>query len=230
MMLWWAMPLKSILGQAFHTLRATTLSLSVLGGVCLSGCSQEDEQRTQALAYALDTMASVDVGAPTNTQEPTTSDLNEGVKIAYETAKDVAIGPEGLSKKPIGKMSLAVVSAGDIGSYEDGRAPLDVRPHLPADNAPVLKPEAVVEMSRSIETTKKSIQLGSYSSLERARAAWAQFKTKSPGLEQYRIEYQPVTTPKGLFVRLRLGPVDQVEAKTLCETLGVKDSWCQRAS
>lgn len=98
------------------------------------------------------------------------------------------------------------------------------------------EPEAdtVLETGLEAETRPASfrtIQLGSFSSDESARLAWAGFQARHPGLRDREPVMQAVTLPSGeSVVRLRLGPVaDDAGAKRLCTELDIADTWCARA-
>lgn len=96
-----------------------------------------------------------------------------------------------------------------------------------AVNQAVQKPAQVVVPVQAFKT----IQIGSFSTEERAQQAWQGLQARYPDMERLKPVMQPVTLASGAtVVRLRLGPVENdAQAKQLCMQLDITDSWCAKA-
>lgn len=96
-----------------------------------------------------------------------------------------------------------------------------------AVNQAVQKPAQAVMPVQAFKT----IQIGSFSTEDRALKAWQGLQARYPDMERLKPVMQPVTLASGAtVVRLRLGPVENdAQAKQLCMQLDITDSWCAKA-
>src|SRR5690606_38032824 len=79
-------------------------------------------------------------------------------------------------------------------------------------------------------TGGRMIQVGSFSTRQGAEAAWSRVASMYEGMDRLAPVYESVTANGRTLVRLRIGPVqNEVQARALCEALGVTDNWCTRA-
>lgn len=156
---------------------------------------------------------------------PETPLWQEGLDLLVKTAKDITVGQDGLFPSK-GQMKIEVVKPLAMGSYEDGRAPLDLRP-----KDAVINPKALSNPSPTeVPITKgQTIQLGSFSSAYSAQKAWKQFLLNHPELKVYQPVYQVIATDSGERVRLKLGPLGPKTASVLCESLASQDPWCLKS-
>jgi cell division septation protein DedD len=191
----------------------------------MSGCEmpQDDGQTFQRMAARLNEIELDE--KPKDGVPPAEPKSNaQKLDLVVDTAKSIAIGPEGLiTEAPAFK--IKIVDALDM--IEDKAvSPLDVRP-----NSPTLS-EAQAENSRlalPIDTSEfKTVQIGSFSNPKAAEAAWQGLQARISGLDTYKSILEPVKTAKGqTLIRLRVGPVTSTEqAQALCQKLEVKDNWC----
>ncbi|ESQ80675.1 hypothetical protein AEYBE204_05230 [Asticcacaulis sp. YBE204] len=168
------------------------------------------------------------------------------IELAFETAKELTTGKDGLMAHAP-EMKIRIVNPLDMDRPDaetilDTGLPnateiADAEPKsLPTEKkivkveAPVVK-TAAVALPKNGEPAFKTIQIGSFSSRDGAKAAWTALQARNPGLERFKPVLQAVTTSEGkAMVRLRVGPVtSQAQAERLCDQLGITDSWCIKA-
>ncbi len=76
----------------------------------------------------------------------------------------------------------------------------------------------------------RMIQVGSFSTKQGAEAAGSTVADMYEGMDRLRPVYETVTANGRTLVRLRIGPVqNDLQARALCEALGVTDNWCTKA-
>lgn len=138
------------------------------------------------------------------------------------------------ASKDAPKLDVAVKDANDmeLGSVAD--EPLDVRPTTTGhDTATQARAEAAndlpdIPVAKSEPVTGgQYIQVGSFSSLAAAQAAFSQLSQKAD-LTGLSPQFQTVTRADGqVLTRLKIGPVaDKATAQILCQNLGISESWC----
>lgn len=216
-----------------------------LMAVTLSGCDlpKGDGADFQRMAAHL---AEIDIEGKGADEASSSSDSaaprDEQIKLVFETAKDLTTGQDGLlAHAP--KMQIRVVNPLDMDRPE-ADTPLDtgLTPEvLVAVAAPAPKNETVASVAPEARITDgptqtptvfRTIQVGSFSTSEGAKAAWRDLQARYSGLENFKPVLQPVTTAQGKsMVRLKVGPVaSSAQAQRLCQQLDITDSWCTRAS
>lgn len=95
---------------------------------------------------------------------------------------------------------------------------------LPQPASGVATPPAATRPATAAATT---IQLGAYSSLEIARAAWTDARAASAALNGLTPEFATVQVNGKPFVRLRVkAPV--ADRAAICRALEIADPWCLR--
>ncbi len=181
----------------------------------------------------------------------------QDVQLAIKTAKDLTVNKGGLLDKdnPPPKLQFDVVDAVHM-PRTDNNPPLDERvrgvvfdtsgdaqraaaralPDVPVAETQ-LRLEPLQAVSRATVTptnndaAPRRIQVGSFGTLAAAQTAWEDLRDRYPGVGRYRPAFEKVVTAKGkTMVRLKVGPVaDDAQARGLCDSLAIHDTWCAKA-
>ncbi|MFT3998439.1 MAG: SPOR domain-containing protein [Asticcacaulis sp.] len=234
----------------FSRLAFLTVCLAATG---LSGCDLpkgdgKDFQRMAARLAEIDIEGKGDTtstppadAASQSASSPASRD--QQIELVFDTAKELTTGKGGLMEATQGPRQAAVSSLIRVVNPLDmerpqADTPLDtglkgsaakgsVQAELPV--APIAK-AAPVPVVTPVQAAFSTIQVGSFSSADGARAAWASMQARHPGLDNFRPVMQPVTTADGrVLVRLRIGPVQSpAQAERLCGQLDIRDRWCLR--
>jgi cell division septation protein DedD len=208
--------------------------------LALGGCGPSD------LNASLQQIRDVPVDAHQSAreQEGVTADAKpldrKDVAVMAAAAKALATEEGGVLRDAQGRprMNIQVLPAAKIGRADDGRALLDVASTIDnvasIDRQAVAKelPDGARESPAAVApVTGRYIQVGSFSNIDNAQAAWNALMQRGAVLG-LRPQYQPVKSASGkMLVRLKVGPVaDEAKARSLCNALNVTDTWCVRAS
>ncbi|MFT4090002.1 MAG: SPOR domain-containing protein [Asticcacaulis sp.] len=229
------------------------ISLTAKLGLCLmalslSGCgaATEDGRFFQNLAERLSEIEieekPKDVAVQTD-EAPVTK--GQVLKTAGLTVVDMALDMAGSeTAKPSGQKAstlIHIVNPLDL-PRPDADTVLDtgidastvvslVANRSPAPQKPAQAAAPTVALAAAPANVFKTIQIGSFSSEQRAQQAWLNLQAQYPDMERLKPVMQPVTLASGAsVVRLRLGPVENDDqARRLCAQLEITDNWCAKA-
>lgn len=224
-----------------------TVCLAATG---LSGCELprgdgKDFQRMAARLAEIDIEGKGDTTSTPSTsaasQSASSATREEQIELVFDTAKELTTGKGGLIEATQGPRQAAVsrlirvVNPLDMERPQAG-TPLDTGLKGSAIKAvvqaelPTVPPEKAATVVKPVQAAFRTIQVGSFSSADGARAAWASMQARHPGFDNFTPVMQPVTMSDGrVLVRLRIGPVQSpAQAERLCGQLEIRDHWCLR--
>ena len=125
-------------------------------------------------------------------------------------------------------LKIEVMDPHDLWDARDGLRRAYPKPETaaPAPAVPVAQRLAAPTIARPASAST-TIQLGAYSSLEIARAAWTDARSASAALRPLTPEFVPVEVNGKPFVRLRV-KVPAADKTSICRALEIADPWCLR--
>ncbi|MGA0544325.1 hypothetical protein ACO2Q1_03525 [Brevundimonas sp. VNH65] len=193
-------------------------ALALVLGSLVTSCSgvEGDADRFEAMARQV-------AAIPVDGAERPATSAELGLRPALSTDRPVTVSTVGLK--------VEVMDPHELWDARDGlrrpfaptreKVKIEVRPqHATA----VATPPAATQPATGTATT---IQLGAYSSLEIARAAWTDARAASAALRGLTPEFATVQVNGKPFVRLRVkAPV--AEKGAICRALEISDPWCLR--
>lgn len=205
--------------------------LAILG---LSGCGQSD------INASLQQIREVQVDPYEQVATAGTQPLDEkDVAVMVKAAKALTTDDGGILRDENGnaRMNINVIPASQMDRKDDGREILDVSPdeaYAVAKELPELSNQASTQVGQTPQAPVldgRYIQVGSFSNMSGAQAAWNGLMQKGAVLG-LKPQYIPVTTASGkVLVRLKVGPVStEAKAQSLCRDLSITDTWCVKAS
>lgn len=203
-------------------------ALALALGTLVTSCSgaEGDANRFESMARQV-----ADIPLDGREREPTAAEL--GLRPALASAPPAAV-----VKASTAGLKIEVMDPHDLWDARDGlRRPFPK--NADAGAAPTIAvsaPRALSAPARAVPgdfaaprpaAVSTTIQLGAYSSMEIARAAWTDARAASGALRTLTPDFVPVEVNGKPFVRLRVkAPV--ADKAAICRALEIADPWCLR--
>lgn len=155
-------------------------------------------------------------------------------RIEHGGALDERVSDE--ASMPIDRQGADIVRAAmhdlpDLPVAAAGRTEAPVKAAVKAPVATHVSAQAIKPVTKATEPAGRLVQIGSFGTMNAAQLAWSGLQARYPAVGRYSPSYQKITTASGqAMVRLKVGPVaDDAQARTLCDRLDIRDTWCVKA-